>query len=112
MKVCDQPVDCLEAIARRDEDRRIAFERLNTPALVGRTLSRRRLVVPGDQASLPTAVCHSACSQLLHRSTPLGCITCEDVSSDFTGRKVPAPTCKVSVSRLIPRSSSAPGAAA
>ena len=104
MEVGDQPVDRLEAIAGRDEDRRVALERLDGAVVVRpRFRAGASEVVPTAISRPPdarTAFSRSAVSASIRPHS--ACILCSLVSSALTGRKVPAPTCRVSVSRPMP----------
>ena len=66
--------------------------------------SRRRLVVPTAINRPPAARAAFSRSAVAASIRPhSACILCSSMSSALTGRKVPAPTCRVSVSRPIPR---------
>ncbi len=52
MEIGDQAVDRLEAVARRDEDRRVVFERMDAAGLVGGAFEQAQAGrADGDQAA-------------------------------------------------------------
>ena len=97
MEIGQQRVDGAEAIAGRDEDRRLAFEGAKLAVLAGGAFEQpRRSRADGDDAAAarPRRVERLGGRRVEpapFRSAWRG----RSVSSAFTGRKVPAPTCSV-----------------
>ena len=98
MEVGHQHVDGLEAIAGRDEDRRLAGERPRSRRRRPRRVSSSRSEVVPTATMRPPARAHVV--ERLRRSrretSPhSACMRVSAVSSALTGRNVPAPTCSV-----------------
>ena len=90
MEVGDQAVDRLEAVAGRDEDRRVALERLDRAVLAGRAFEQaQRGRADRDQppARRARALSRSAVAASIRPHS--ACIRWSAVSSALTGRKVP-----------------------
>ena len=112
MEVGQQQIDRAEPVARHDEQRGVAGKRADASVV------RRRGL---QQAEAGGAHRHHAPARRARGIDRGGgvrgdlaafaCMRCCAISSERTGRKVPAPTCSVMVTRCTPRRSSASSSA-
>lgn len=96
MEIGDDVVDDFEPVARRDENVGFAGKGCRIPLSSAALSSKRKEVVPTAIMRLPFFFASFIILQASGEMTPYSaCILWSLVSSTLTGRKVPAPTCRV-----------------
>ena len=96
MEIRHQDVDRLEAISRRDEDRRVAGKRRDGAVLARRAFQQaERRGADGDDRPPRARAALRRAPSAAETEPHSACMRWSAVSSAFTGRKVPAPTCSV-----------------
>ena len=108
VEVGQHHVDRAKAVARRDEQGGLARERTGPRRPRSLALSSRRSGSSRPRRCGRPRAAHALSAAAISALTlPYsGCIRCPAVSAAFTGRKVPAPTCSVTLCRAMPRSAS------
>ena len=108
MEIGQQQVDGAEPVARRDENRRLAGKRMQLcrPRPPRFRAAAARSCRPRRCARLCARTALSASAVAAETLPHSACISWPAVSSAFTGRNVPAPTCSVTLCRPTPRACS------
>ena len=98
VEIGQHQVDGAEFVARRDEDRGLAGKGLQRPSSPAALSSSRSAVEPTATMRPPLARAALSASAVSAETVPnSACILWPAVSSAFTGRNVPAPTCSVTL---------------